>query len=92
MNFAAPIDGAVYKLVVDYYNSKHQITSDPTVQGDPVFFDTAALNVTYTYTAQLINENGDLMLLYDADGIGYDCIRFQPQAYGISGKTQSLTI
>jgi hypothetical protein len=92
LDFAAPLSGLTYKLVFGFHMTFIPLSSEPTVTGQPVQFDTSGLNPFYTYIGKLYDENGELVPLFDADGLEYDCFKIQPQTFGGAGKSIPLTL
>lgn len=92
MDFAAPADGETYRLSLQYHQSFVAVLSDETVAGEPVFFNLSTLNPFYEYRGQLLDANGDAVILYDADSVAYDCLQFKPQTGGKNGKSIPLTL
>lgn len=92
MDFPAPADGKIYRLSLQYHQSFVTVLSAPTTAGDPVFFDLSNLNPFYEYKGQLLDQNGDAVIVYDADQVAYDCLQFKPQTGGKNGKSIPLTL
>lgn len=92
LDFAAPADGETYRLSLQYHQSFVAVLSDETVAGEPVFFNLSTLNPFYEYRGQLLDANGDAVILYDADSVAYDCLQFKPQTGGKNGKSIPLTL
>jgi len=92
LDFAAPLSGLTYKLVFGFHMTFIPLLSEPTVAGQPVQFDTSGLNPFYAYVGKLYDENGELVPLFDADGLEYDCFKIQPQTFGGAGKSIPLTL
>lgn len=86
LSFDAPADGLIYTLSLEYNGAYIELYSEPTNIGQPVYFDTAmVINPFYDYTGTLVDENGDEVLLYGADGDIFDCVQISPRTGGKKG-------
>lgn len=90
LNFLAPADGLIYTLNFRYLSAYIAIYSEPTIMGEPVVFNTEGLNPFFTYVGELLDENDEQVILYDADGGAYDCIKISPRTQGKKGQSIDL--
>jgi len=89
INYLAPADGT-YSLIADYLGGIVRIDAD-ILAGDPLVFDTIALNELARYRFIVLFAGVELTFI-DADGNIFTCfdVQFKPQ--GIAAQTVDLDL
>jgi hypothetical protein len=89
INYVAPADG-VYSIIADYLGSVIRIDST-ILAGEPLVFDTSALNAFCTYQFVVIF-NGAALAFKDSEDNIYTCFDVSLRPQGIAAATIALDL